>query len=182
MTALVRFGLCLLLLLGVAVPPEAARAQSETGAAPQEQAPAARLGRSGLPLPRFVSLRAPKVNMRTGPGIRYPIDWVYSRAGLPLEVIEEFETWRRVRDWEGSVGWVHQSMLSGERNAMVVGRQRLVRREPAPESAGVALVEAGVIGRLLGCDGGWCRIEVKGFEGWIRRSAVYGVYPDEAVR
>jgi len=120
--------------------------------------------------------------MRTGPGLRYPIDWVYSRAGLPLEVIDEFETWRQVRDWEGSTGWVHQSMLSGERKVMVAGKQRLLRRKPDPTATGVALLEAGVIGTLQRCTDTWCRIEVKKTTGWLRRASLYGLYPNEVIR
>lgn len=175
---------CLLLLLATAagVRAGAAWAQDSDAAATDTRAGAPPSGRSGLPVPRFVSLRAPKVNMRTGPGVRYPIDWVYSRSGLPLEVVDEFETWRRVRDWEGSLGWMHQSMLSGERTAMIVDKQRLLRREPEAGASGLALVEAGVIGRLTGCDGAWCRIEIKGFDGWLRRDEIFGADPGDAMR
>lgn len=138
-------------------------------------------GLSGLPLPRFVTLRAPKVNLRTGPGVRYPIDWVYNRAGLPLEVIDEFETWRQVRDWEGSVGWVHQSMLSGERKVMIRDKQRLLRRDPDPAAPGVALLAPGVLASLRSCADAWCLIEVGDTSGWLRRIEVFGLYPDEIV-
>ncbi|HEC14175.1 MAG TPA: hypothetical protein ENI72_00310, partial [Rhodospirillales bacterium] len=79
---------------------------------------------SGLPLPRFVSLRVNEVNMRTGPGVQYPIEWVYSRQYLPMEVIAEYSTWRKVRDWQGGQGWVHQSMLGGRRSFIVTGTTR----------------------------------------------------------
>ena len=177
MIATLRLGLPLVLLLAaMAGGPVAA----QTGAGART-ALAREIGPSGLALPRFVTLRAAKVNLRTGPGIRYPIEWVYARKGLPLEVIDEFETWRRVRDWQGSVGWVHQSMLSGRRGAMVVGERRLLRRAPEDGAPGVAQVEAGVVGSLRRCTGGWCRIEVKGFEGWLRQDQIYGAYPDESV-
>jgi SH3-like domain-containing protein len=176
--ASIRLGLGVVLLLAMLAPLPAS-AQSEGATA--DSAP--RIGPvSGLPLPRFVAMRAPKVNLRTGPGLRYPIDWVYARPGMPLEVMDEFETWRRVRDWEGSIGWVHQNMLSGERRAMVVGKQRLLRREPEETAPGLALVEAGVTGRLSRCESGWCRIEVKGFEGWLREEEIYGVGPGEKFR
>jgi SH3-like domain-containing protein len=139
-------------------------------------------GVSGLPVPRFVSLRAPKVNLRTGPGVRYPIEWVYHRAGLPLEVIDEFETWRQVRDWEGSVGWVHQSMLSGQRKVMVYGKDRLLRRDPSPAAVGVALLEPQVIADLRRCQDAWCEIGVGDKAGWLRRIDLYGLYPDESIR
>jgi SH3-like domain-containing protein len=191
MAALLRFGLVLALLFAamaggrVAVDPlvDPARAQTGAGARtalPREIGPR-EIGPSGLALPRFVTLRAAKVNLRTGPGIRYPIEWVYARKGLPLEVIDEFETWRRVRDWQGSVGWIHQSMLSGQRGAMVVGEGRLLRRAPEDGAPGVARVAAGVVGRLRACAGGWCLIEAKGLEGWLRQDQIYGAYPDETV-
>ncbi len=182
MIATLRLGLPLVLLFAaMAGGPVAAQTGGGSASPDGIEASAREVGPSGLPLPRFVTLRAAKVNLRTGPGIRYPIEWVYARKGLPLEVIDEFETWRRVRDWQGSVGWVHQSMLSGQRGAMVVGEQRLLRRAPEAGAAGVARIEAGVVARLRACAGGWCRIEVKGFEGWLRQEQIYGAYPDETV-
>jgi len=178
MRASIRFGLGVGLLLVVLAPLPAA-AQGDVGTA----ASAPRIGPvSGLPVPRFVAVRAPKVNLRTGPGLRYPIDWVYTRPGMPMEVMDEFETWRRVRDWEGSTGWVHQNMLSGERRAMVVGKQRLLRRAPEETAPGLALLEAGVIGGLSRCADGWCQIEVQGLAGWLREEEIYGVSPGEEIR
>ena len=139
------------------------------------------LGPSGLPLPRFVTLRAAEVNLRSGPGVRYPIEWVFTRRGLPVEVVDEFETWRRIRDWQGSEGWVHQSMLSGQRGAMVVGADRLLRRAPEPGAPAIAEVQVQVVGRLLNCRDGWCLIEAKGYEGWLRQGEIYGAYPGETL-
>jgi SH3-like domain-containing protein len=158
--------------------PEPAKTQEDSEPAKTQ---AARTGPTGLPLPRFVTLRAPEVNMRTGPGVRYPIEWVYSRAGLPVEVIDEFETWRRVRDWEGSIGWVHQSMLSGDRKIMVIGHQRMLRRDPESEAVGAALLDPGVIAELNRCVGAWCEVKVKDLSGWLLRKEFYGVFPDEKV-
>ncbi len=138
-----------------------------------------RPGRTGLPLPRFVSLRAGEVNLRTGPGVRYPIDWVYRRRHLPVEVIDEFDTWRRIRDWQGTVGWVHQSMLQGRRTILIVGERRLMRRDPRDDAPGLAYVEPGALGTLGTCGGDWCEVEIEGFIGWLRRSEFFGVYDDE---
>lgn len=143
------------------------------GAAEARQQP----GRTGLPLPRFVSFRAPKVNLRTGPGIRFPIDWVYERRDLPVEIIDEFDTWRRIRDWQGTMGWVHQSMLQGRRTILVTGARRLLRREPGDRAEGVAWLEPGVIGGLDRCERDWCLVEVERFEGWLRRGDFYGADP-----
>ncbi len=182
MTASLRFGLMLALLFAATLPGPLAAQTGAGGARPQGTEAAGReIGPSGLPLPRFVSLRAAKVNLRTGPGIRYPIEWVYARKGLPLEVIDEFETWRRVRDWQGSEGWVHQSMLSGRRGALVVGGERVLRRAPEVGAAGLARIEAGVVGRLRACAHRWCRIEAKGYEGWLPEGEIYGVYAGESV-
>jgi SH3-like domain-containing protein len=134
-----------------------------------------------LPLPRFVSLRSNEVNLRTGPGTTYPVDWVYVRRGLPVEVIAEFDVWRKIRDWQGTVGWVHQSMLDGRRTALIAGAERALHRDPTDGSAAVARLAPGVIGRLLNCDGAWCRIEVEDYRGWLKRDEFWGAYPDEKV-
>lgn len=136
-------------------------------------------GRTGLRLPRFVTLRADEVNLRTGPGTRYPIDWVYHRRGLPVEIVDEFDTWRRIRDWQGTEGWVHQSMVQGQRGILVTGRRHTLQRRPEPGSPGVALIDAGVVGTLERCQGQWCEVTVGGFTGWLPREAFYGLYPGE---
>jgi SH3-like domain-containing protein len=122
-------------------------------------------GSSGLPVPRFVSLKSDRVNLRQGPGTEYPTAWVFRRAGLPVEVIKEFESWRQVRDAEGTTGWVLGSMLSGRRTAVILpwevkagqGQQPLaVLRDDDSERAGaVAQVEAGVLANIITCDGKW---------------------------
>lgn len=136
---------------------------------------------TGLPLPRFVSLRSSEANMRSGPGLRYPITWIYHRRGLPLEVIAEADTWRKVRDWEGTEGWMHQSMLGGERRAQVLDRNRLILRSPQEGAPPVAQLEPGVIGNLEECEGDWCRLSAGGYGGWLRRAEIWGVYPGESL-
>ncbi len=138
-------------------------------------------GGTGLPVPRFVSLRSEEVNLRAGPGDRYPIEWVYGRRDLPVEIVAEFNHWRKIRDWQGTEGWVHQSLLSGRRMLMITGKARLLRAEPQDGSAGVATVEPGVMARLLKCPRGstFCRIEAGGYEGWVKRDEFWGVYPSE---
>ncbi len=136
---------------------------------------------SGLPLPRFASLRAGEVNVRTGPGVQYPVDWVFQRQGLPVEVIAEYRTWRKIRDWQGTQGWVHQSLLAGKRTVIVIGGTRALHAKPEPGARAVAQLEAGVVANLASCPEGsaWCRIEVDGFDGWLRRVDFWGVLKDE---
>lgn len=134
---------------------------------------------SGLPVPRFVTLRADKVNVRTGPGARYPVEWVFERKGMPVEIVAEFDTWRKVRDIQGTEGWVHQNLLSSRRGVIITGTVRTLRREPREDSAAVARAEPDVIGQLLECKAEWCRVEVGGLRGWLNRGELWGVYPNE---
>lgn len=136
-------------------------------------------GRTSLPLPRFVSLRAAEVNLRTGPGARYPIDWVYRRRGLPVEIIDEFDTWRRIRDWQGTEGWVHQSMVQGQRSVLITGQRQILKRRPEAAAPGVAMVDAGVVGVLERCRAEWCEVTAGSFTGWLKRETFYGLYPGE---
>ncbi len=131
------------------------------------------------PIPRFVAVKTGKVNVRTGPGARYPVKWVLRRRYLPLLVIAEFETWRRVRDWEGATGWVHQATLTGRRWMMVTKRRRVLRRRPAADAPAVAYLEPKVIGRLLACRKGWCRVQVKSYRGWLPRKEFWGARAGE---
>ena len=135
-------------------------------------------GASG-PLPRFASLRADKVNMRTGPGRRYPVSWVYLRRGLPVEVIGEYELWRKVRDADGDEGWIYRNLLSGKRTAMIVGGTAIARDGPGEGFPAVFRAEAGVIGVLRECRARWCLLEVDDREGWIRRDRLFGVREGE---
>lgn len=136
---------------------------------------------SGLPLPRFVSLRSDEVNLRTGPGVRYPIDWIYARRDLPVEVIAEFEAWRKIRDWQGTEGWVHQSMLSGRRMMVVIGGARTLRASDSDSADPIAIVDPGVLGRILSCPRNreLCRVEINTLQGWLRRDEMWGVYKGE---
>ncbi|MEX2451760.1 MAG: SH3 domain-containing protein [Rhodospirillales bacterium] len=139
---------------------------------------------TGLPLPRFVSLRAAEINLRTGPGVQYPIEWLYRRQHLPVEIIAEFGTWRQIRDWEGAQGWVHQGLLSGRRYAIVTGALRTLRSEPDINSKPVAKIEKGVIVRLKSCPGAsnWCQADAGKYSGWLRKIEFWGAYPNEVLR
>ena len=134
-----------------------------------------------LAVPRYVSLKSSEGNARRGPGLTHRIDWVFTRAGMPLRITAEYEHWRRVEDSEGLGGWVNYSLLSGARSVLVI--QDMAEFRTAPEdAAGVAYqAELGVIGRLLQCDPDWCRIAVEGEKGWVRKTALWGVDPAEVV-
>ena len=143
---------------------------------------------SGLPLPRFVSLGSDEINLRAGPGSQYPIEWIYVRESLPVEVIAEFDNWRRIRDHEGVEGWVYHALLSGRRGVLIRGEgpQDLLSR-PRGGADPVARAEPGVIGALLRCpaadtvEGDFCYVDLGGHRGWMPRAELYGVYPFEEV-
>ncbi|HXS39245.1 MAG TPA: SH3 domain-containing protein [Stellaceae bacterium] len=143
---------------------------------------AAHAAEKSEPLPRFVSLRADVVNLRTGPGGRYPVEWVYRRKGLPVEILAQHDQWRQVRDWQGTEGWVHERLVTNARTVIVKGAQRVMRAEPEAKAPPVAKLDPGVIARLLECRNAWCRIEADSIKGWLRRDEIWGVYPDEVVR
>jgi SH3-like domain-containing protein len=140
---------------------------------------------SGLPVPRFVSLKPDKVNVRGGPTRNHEISWQYTRAGLPVEITAESDNWRRIRDWEGSEGWVYHSMLSGRRTGIVNAKEKdgLVPIHAKGDSAApvVAQLQSGVLGSVKYCTGTWCRIVGAGFDGWIAQERLWGVYPSEKV-
>ena len=128
--------------------------------------------------PRFASLRADKVNLRAGPGVRYPISWIFVRKSLPVEILAEFELWRKVRSQDGTEGWVHKSLLSGRRTAVVTGRVRTLFRR-AKGDVPVLRAEPGVQGRLLACQKNWCKLQIGGTEGWLKRNQIWGTYIGE---
>jgi SH3-like domain-containing protein len=142
---------------------------------------------SGLPVPRFVSLKSDKVNVRAGPTKDHDVAWVFNRPALPVEVVAEFENWRRIRDWEGAEGWVYHSLLSGKRTAIVSpqskGKDQLLSLHAKPDgtSTVIARLQHGVLGTVKRCTGGWCRIVGEGFDGYIEQPRLWGVYPNEKV-
>ena len=138
--------------------------------------------RSGMPVPRWASLRGEEVNMRAGPGFRYPINWVFKRKGLPVEIVAEFDTWRRIRDVTGTEGWVHQANLSGKRSFIVKGdKAQPMLRDNNDDATVRAQTEPGVQGLLLHCRDAWCKVSVEGLKGWMKKSSLWGVYDDEKV-
>ena len=134
---------------------------------------------SGLPVPRFVALGTDEVNVRTGPGLRYPIRHIIRREGLPVEIIREFDVWRQIKDIDGDEGWVHKSMLSGKRSVVVRGTVHLLLKKPSEGARPVVRLEPGVIAKLDTCVANWCQLAVGGYDGWLKRQDIWGVYPDE---
>lgn len=132
--------------------------------------------------PRFVSLRSERVNMRVGPGRQYPIKWEFNQVGRPVEVIQEYDVWRRVRDIDGTDGWVLQNLLTNKRTVIVTGTAPRTLRKRAGETEDlVARVEPKVVARLMECTPEWCRVEASGVRGWLKRGEIWGLYPGEVI-
>lgn len=134
---------------------------------------------TGLPLPRFASLKNDEVFVRAGPGQRYPIKFVYQRVLLPVEIIGEFGGWRKVRDARGGSGWVYNALISGQRSVLVQKPDALVHRKPKKNSPAVAELAQGVIAELSTCEDDFCKVEGQGFEGWVVREALWGLSSGE---
>ncbi len=142
-----------------------------------------RTGPSGLPLPRFVSLKSNEVNVRVGPSRDHDIAWTFLKEGLPVEIIQEFDNWRRIRDHAGDDGWIFHKLLSGRRTGLVTPDRETglisLYADNSAESNLVAWLEPRVVVNVAQCDGDWCKVEVNDVTGWIEQADLYGVYPEE---
>jgi SH3-like domain-containing protein len=156
---------------------------------------------SGLPVPRFASLKSDHVNVRGGPNKDHDVAWIYTRPALPVEITAEFENWRKIRDRDGSEGWVYHTLLSGKRTAYVARPKPQPVRSPLAASQAAklqpdlvplhasaddtsplrAMLEPGVLGTVKRCNGQWCRFTGTGFDGWLEQSRLWGVYPNEKI-
>ncbi len=170
-----------------AVVPLASAPVAKEVKAPMDAAPKRKECKSGIgcvtdrPIPRFVTLKTNEGNARRGPGSEHRIDWVFTKAGMPLKLTAEFDNWRRVEDVYGEGGWMHYSLLSGWRSALVT--QDMTEFLSKPEDLGEVKfrAELGVMGRLLECSVDWCRVSIDGNRGWVRKGALWGVTLDEVV-
>ncbi len=169
-------------IAAVRTEPDAAPETLTDGVPPVETRGETRIGDSGLPVPRFVSLKSGEVYMREGPSPEHKVEWVYVRRGLPVEVIAESDVWRRIRDADGVTGWVHKGMLDGRRSVLMTpGANVPLLESPAPDAPVIAYAEAGVVAKLKACGGGFCEIEAKSIDAWVSRDRIWGVYQDETV-
>lgn len=143
--------------------------ENERGAGPE----------TNLPLPRYVSLKKEKANIRRGPGLTYSIEWVFLRRGMPLEITAEYGHWRKVRDVDDTGGWVHHALLRGARTAIVTAERAALRDKPGLDGAMVAVAEAGVVLNLRTCGRDWCEVDVTDeqgtHKGWADKADLWGV-------
>jgi SH3-like domain-containing protein len=145
--------------------------------------PSLSLAKQKLPVPRFVSIKSSEANMRTGPDVRYPIKWVFIKKNEPVEIVAEFEHWRKIKDKSGEEGWMHESVLSGKRYAVIQSdKVKLVRTKDVVMADGVFWVSPEVRVALLACNKEWCKIQSQGMKGWLERKYIWGIYPNETFK
>ena len=173
---MLRIALCLMVLgmLGAGFIPASAMAQQA------QEPPEDAFRTTGLPIPRFVSLRSDRVFVRSGPALRYPIKWIFQHESLPVEVVQEFDTWRKVRDIDGDEGWIHQSLLAGKRTVIVQSKEEVpLYRGLQGEARIVARLEPKVLAELLRCAPSRCEVSAGGYRGWLDRNFLWGIYAEE---
>lgn len=129
---------------------------------------------SGFPVPRMVSLASDEANVRSGPGMAYPIRWVYHVKGLPLLIIAEYDSWRKTKDWEGSEGWIHEAVLNGKATVVVTSHETILRKLPAESSPAVARLATWVTAKLETCENSWCQVSLSSYSGWLKKSDIWG--------
>lgn len=147
---------------------------------------------SGLPLPRFATTRSEPINVRVGPGVKYEVSWTYLKSGIPVEIVQEFDTWRKIRDVDGTEGWVHQNLLSGTRagyaSPLMANGEVAIRSNRNDEAGIRARLGAGFKVIIKQCDGAWCEVSATSqdanqrsatYSGYLHQEEIWGVYPDE---
>lgn len=149
------------------------------------------MGSSGLPLPRFASTRSEPINVRVGPGQKYDIAWTYLKSGIPVEIIQEFDTWRKIRDVDGAEGWIHQNLLTGTRagyvTPLLANSEIALRSSQSDEASVRARLGPGLKVTIKQCNGTWCEVSASGsdsqrsaiYSGYLHQEELWGVYPDE---
>jgi SH3-like domain-containing protein len=138
---------------------------------------------TGMPVPRWVTVKAERVNVRRGPSLDQEVLWTYVKPGVPVEVIAEYDAWRRIRDADGSTGWVSAALLDGRRNVMMQGRvNTAILETPKADAEAIAFAEPGLVAKLISCEGAWCEVSTRGYNGYVSRDRLWGVYEDEVVR
>lgn len=132
-----------------------------------------------LKVPRFVSTKSDDTNLRTGPGARYPIKWIHRKKSMPVEIIEEYEHWRKIRDVDGEWGWVHKSLLSSKRYVFITAKYAVLRNKPEPKAPLTLKLGHGVLAQIDECTKDWCELSHERGSGWAMKKDFWGAYPDE---
>ena len=139
------------------------------------------MGRSGYPVPRFTALASEKVNVRSGPDLKYPIKWVYQKKNLPLKIIAEYKDWRKVIDNDGDMGWIWQKLLKNRRMAVILPKKQALYRYPKRGAKIKLYAEKSVIGKILKCHKSWCLLDIQDYKGWLPQKNIWGTFLNEEI-
>lgn len=141
---------------------------------------------TGLALPRFVSVKVDIANVRVGPGFEYDIAWFFKQKFMPVEIIQEYENWRKVRDFTGGEGWIYKGLLSSYRSVLVSPwphgskeKNFQLFASADPKDRVVATVASGALAKVISCDGNWCHLSFSNVTGWMPQKILWGIYPEE---
>ena len=133
------------------------------------------------PVPYWASISAGDALLRSGPGRNYPATWRYRRADLPVKVVQVHESWRKIREPDGTEGWMAAALLSAQRTAIVTGEIRPLRAAPEPAAKILWRAEPGVVGKIAHCAAGWCELDVHGRAGYVAINHIWGAEPGETL-
>ena len=122
----------------------------------------------------FLTLKNNEVNLRQGPSFEYPIKLIYKKKYLPVIILDQSETWRKIKDFENNSGWIHISQLSKKKSAINTKNNSVLYKKPTIYSKPIAKLESGRLVLIKKCKEKWCKITTGGFKGWIFENSLWG--------
>ena len=131
---------------------------------------------TGYDIPRFVSLKSDKINLRVGPSINYPKKLTYIKKNFPIEIIDEFDVWRKVRDHENNTGWIHISQLSKRKAAIIIEDEQVLFHKPTVYSKPIAIFKKGRLAKIIKCKENWCKAQSSKYKGWLKTDGLWGLF------
>ena len=122
----------------------------------------------------FLSLKNNEVNVRVGPSMEHPIKFIYKKKYLPLEILDKFENWKKIKDFENNSGWIHTSLLSKKKSAINIKNNSILYKKPTIFSEPIAKLETGRLVLIKKCKVKWCKITSEKYTGWIKKNYLWG--------
>lgn len=129
-------------------------------------------------LPKFMSIKVSEANLRAGPGTNFPIELIYVKKHLVIEVVDAFDNWYKVLDEEGNTGWLHKSLVSSRRYFVVKNDSAKLYKNPK-NNIELLFLETGLRGKIESCRNDWCKVKIKKYSGWLQKIDIWGVYQNE---
>ena len=137
---------------------------------------------TGLKIPRFVSLKSDNSNLRVGPSENYPVKLKYIVANMPVEIIDEYKNWRKIKDYEENEGWIHKNLIKGKRFTIVntpyqEGLQVFIK----PKGNNIGKIGKKNVLEVKTCLMNWCKIKYGKNTGWVNKLNLWGIYDNETI-